>query len=149
MQSGPPPPALEISHPLVGCSLPRQRSSWRLDFKSFATWQDLIKICFYTSGWLSPPLRHQPRPQCWWENSLCMAMPGPGLWLPFLPWPRAKTSPKMLDDLWGGSSLAARLAALVRLPSELWTDKRCWQHSIRNCCLTKTEISCGNTLCQF
>lgn len=61
MQPGILIPAHQISPPLMGCFLPRLRNSWCLDSKSSAICQDLIKLCFYTSGWLFPhPLASAP-----------------------------------------------------------------------------------------
>lgn len=144
MHSAIPTLAPEISHTLMGCSLPRWRNSWCLDSNSFAIWQDLIKICSYTSGWLSPPYQHQPRPQCCWERSLIKSL--------------ASLPPLVQgqDISQNARQLLRRFFICSKAGSTSWTC--CWavdgqavdgQHSIRRCCLMKTEISCGNTLYLF
>lgn len=104
MHSAIPTPACEISHTSVECCLPRWRSSWCLDSKSLAIWQDLIKSASAHQGAVPPA---SDSPGCSAGGRARWAAP----WLPFLPWSRAKASPQMPDSCWGGSCLAARLAA--------------------------------------
>lgn len=130
------------SHILWWAALPRRRCSWYLDSKSFAIWQDLIKML------LSIRVAVPTLPASAWATVLVGKLAEQVLGFPSSlgPGPR---SPKMPDSWWGGSSLAARLAVQAGLAAELWMDRQCWQHSTRRCCLRKAEIPCGSTSCQF
>lgn len=148
MQSGISTSALEFSHPLMGFSLPRPRNSWCLDSKSFAIWQDLIKICFYTSGWLSPPPPASAQATVLMGHlavqghagARSLASPSPFVQGPDISQNVWQLLRRFLTSSKAGNTSCASLWAV---------NGQCWQHSIRKCCLMKTEISCGNISCQF